>query len=105
MLLHRFLAPQNEGGSDVRVILSLLDDASWFGPISFPDTVILTAVVSRTKDRCGVAVMSAAALGTSKAAHSDVAPKKKKGPGALATAYLVIYNVVMTAGYVACYKC
>lgn len=46
--------------------------------------------------------MSAAALGTSKAAHSDVAARKKKGPGALATAYLVIYNVVMTAGYVAC---
>uniref|UniRef100_A0A4W6DTH5 very-long-chain (3R)-3-hydroxyacyl-CoA dehydratase n=1 Tax=Lates calcarifer TaxID=8187 RepID=A0A4W6DTH5_LATCA len=43
--------------------------------------------------------MSAAAPGTSKAAHSDVAPKKKKGPGALATAYLVIYNVVMTAGW------
>lgn len=42
--------------------------------------------------------MSAAAPGTSKAAHSDVAAKKKKGPGALATAYLVIYNVVMTAG-------
>lgn len=41
--------------------------------------------------------MSAAATGTSKAAHSDVAAKKK-GPGALATAYLVIYNVVMTAG-------
>uniref|UniRef100_A0A8C4E393 Very-long-chain (3R)-3-hydroxyacyl-CoA dehydratase n=1 Tax=Dicentrarchus labrax TaxID=13489 RepID=A0A8C4E393_DICLA len=34
-----------------------------------------------------------------KAAHSDVAPKRKKGPGALATAYLVIYNVVMTAGW------
>lgn len=45
--------------------------------------------------------MSAAAQGTSKAAHGDVASKKKKGPGALATAYLVIYNVVMTAGYVA----
>uniref|UniRef100_A0A3B3UIJ9 Very-long-chain (3R)-3-hydroxyacyl-CoA dehydratase n=1 Tax=Poecilia latipinna TaxID=48699 RepID=A0A3B3UIJ9_9TELE len=43
--------------------------------------------------------MSAAAQGTSKAAHGDVAPKKKKGPGALATAYLVIYNVVMTAGW------
>lgn len=42
--------------------------------------------------------MSAAATGTSKAAQSDVAAKKKKGPGALATAYLVIYNVVMTAG-------
>uniref|UniRef100_A0A672YYD5 Very-long-chain (3R)-3-hydroxyacyl-CoA dehydratase n=1 Tax=Sphaeramia orbicularis TaxID=375764 RepID=A0A672YYD5_9TELE len=40
-----------------------------------------------------------AAPGTSKAAHGDVAPKKKKGPGALATAYLVIYNVVMTAGW------
>uniref|UniRef100_A0A671X329 Very-long-chain (3R)-3-hydroxyacyl-CoA dehydratase n=1 Tax=Sparus aurata TaxID=8175 RepID=A0A671X329_SPAAU len=35
----------------------------------------------------------------SKAAHGDVAAKKKKGPGALATAYLVIYNVVMTAGW------
>uniref|UniRef100_A0A674PJG7 Very-long-chain (3R)-3-hydroxyacyl-CoA dehydratase n=1 Tax=Takifugu rubripes TaxID=31033 RepID=A0A674PJG7_TAKRU len=34
-----------------------------------------------------------------KAAQSDVAAKKKKGPGALATAYLVIYNVVMTAGW------
>lgn len=45
--------------------------------------------------------MSAPAMGTSKTAHSDVAPKKKRGPGALATAYLVIYNVVMTAGYVA----
>lgn len=45
--------------------------------------------------------MSAAAPGTSKVAHSDVAAKKKKGPGALATAYLVIYNVVMTAGWVA----
>lgn len=45
-----------------------------------------------------VVVMSAAAPGTSKVAHSDVAAKKKKGPGALATAYLVIYNVVMTAG-------
>uniref|UniRef100_A0A8D3C5M9 Very-long-chain (3R)-3-hydroxyacyl-CoA dehydratase n=1 Tax=Scophthalmus maximus TaxID=52904 RepID=A0A8D3C5M9_SCOMX len=43
--------------------------------------------------------MSAAAAGTSKAAHGDVAPKKRRGPGALATAYLVIYNVVMTAGW------
>ncbi|XP_068602394.1 very-long-chain (3R)-3-hydroxyacyl-CoA dehydratase 2 isoform X1 [Brachionichthys hirsutus] len=44
--------------------------------------------------------MPAAAAGTSKAAHGDVAAKKKqKGPGALATAYLVIYNVVMTAGW------
>ncbi|KAL3055908.1 hypothetical protein OYC64_018583 [Pagothenia borchgrevinki] len=43
--------------------------------------------------------MSAAAPGTSKPAHGDVAGKKKKGPGALATAYLVIYNVVMTAGW------
>uniref|UniRef100_H3C5L9 Very-long-chain (3R)-3-hydroxyacyl-CoA dehydratase n=1 Tax=Tetraodon nigroviridis TaxID=99883 RepID=H3C5L9_TETNG len=37
--------------------------------------------------------------GTSKAGHGDVAARKKKGPGALATAYLVIYNVVMTAGH------
>ncbi|XP_054644121.1 very-long-chain (3R)-3-hydroxyacyl-CoA dehydratase 2 isoform X2 [Dunckerocampus dactyliophorus] len=43
--------------------------------------------------------MSAAVSGTNKAVHSDGAPKKKKGPGALATAYLVIYNVVMTAGW------
>lgn len=49
--------------------------------------------------------MSAAAPGTSKVAHGDAGPKKKKGPGALATAYLVIYNVVMTAGYVACLSC
>ncbi|NXV86754.1 HACD2 dehydratase, partial [Calonectris borealis] len=26
-------------------------------------------------------------------------PRRRKGPGALATAYLVIYNVVMTAGW------
>lgn len=48
-----------------------------------------------------VAVMTAATAGSSKGAHNDGAPqRKKKGPGALATAYLVIYNVVMTAGYV-----
>uniref|UniRef100_A0A8C6NNK5 Very-long-chain (3R)-3-hydroxyacyl-CoA dehydratase n=1 Tax=Nothobranchius furzeri TaxID=105023 RepID=A0A8C6NNK5_NOTFU len=43
--------------------------------------------------------MSAAVPGTSKAAHGDAGSKKKKGPSALATAYLVIYNVVMTAGW------
>ncbi|XP_057708525.1 very-long-chain (3R)-3-hydroxyacyl-CoA dehydratase 2 [Corythoichthys intestinalis] len=43
--------------------------------------------------------MSAAASVDNKAAHSNGAPAKKKGPGALATAYLVIYNVVMTAGW------
>ncbi|KAF4108860.1 very-long-chain (3R)-3-hydroxyacyl-CoA dehydratase 2 [Onychostoma macrolepis] len=43
--------------------------------------------------------MSAPAMGTSKTAHSDSSNKKKKGPGTLATAYLVIYNVVMTAGW------
>lgn len=69
----------------------------------FPDSVNLTAAVVHDQRPLRVAVMSAAAPGTSKAAHSDVAPKKKKGPGALATAYLVIYNVVMTAGYVACF--
>lgn len=42
--------------------------------------------------------MSAPAMGTSKTAH-DSSNKKKRGPGALAVAYLVIYNVVMTAGY------
>lgn len=51
-----------------------------------------------------VAVMSAAAPGSSKAAHGDASAKKKKGPGALATAYLVIYNVVMTAGWAACFR-
>uniref|UniRef100_A0AAY4C1A3 Very-long-chain (3R)-3-hydroxyacyl-CoA dehydratase n=1 Tax=Denticeps clupeoides TaxID=299321 RepID=A0AAY4C1A3_9TELE len=43
--------------------------------------------------------MSAPAMGTAKAAHSEASHKKKKGPGALATAYLVIYNVIMTAGW------
>ncbi|RXN31366.1 very-long-chain (3R)-3-hydroxyacyl- dehydratase 2 [Labeo rohita] len=38
-------------------------------------------------------------MGTSKTAHSDSSNKKKRGPGTLATAYLVIYNVVMTAGW------
>lgn len=63
----------------------------------------LTAAVVQERRPLIVAVMSAAASGTSKAAHGDVAAKRKKGPGALATAYLVIYNVVMTAGYVACF--
>lgn len=43
--------------------------------------------------------MAALATGTSRTAHNDVGPRRKKGPGALATAYLVIYNVVMTAGW------
>ncbi|RXM32863.1 Vacuolar protein sorting-associated protein 16-like [Acipenser ruthenus] len=43
--------------------------------------------------------MAAPAKGTSRTAQNDVASIKKKGPGALATAYLVIYNVVMTAGW------
>ncbi|KAG7253163.1 hypothetical protein CRUP_028130 [Coryphaenoides rupestris] len=44
--------------------------------------------------------MSAPAPGSSKPTQADAAaPKKKRGPGALATAYLVIYNVVMTAGW------
>uniref|UniRef100_A0A8C1H623 Very-long-chain (3R)-3-hydroxyacyl-CoA dehydratase n=1 Tax=Cyprinus carpio carpio TaxID=630221 RepID=A0A8C1H623_CYPCA len=43
--------------------------------------------------------MSAPAMGTSKTAHTDSSHKKKKGPGTLAIAYLVIYNVVMTAGW------
>ncbi|KAA0715571.1 Very-long-chain (3R)-3-hydroxyacyl-CoA dehydratase 2 [Triplophysa tibetana] len=42
--------------------------------------------------------MSAPAMGTSKTAH-DSSNKKKRGPGTLAIAYLVIYNVVMTAGW------
>ncbi|XDV30184.1 hypothetical protein PO909_033154 [Leuciscus waleckii] len=43
--------------------------------------------------------MSAPAMGTSKTAHSDSSNKRKKGPSTLAIAYLVIYNVVMTAGW------
>uniref|UniRef100_A0A3B4DBB9 Very-long-chain (3R)-3-hydroxyacyl-CoA dehydratase n=1 Tax=Pygocentrus nattereri TaxID=42514 RepID=A0A3B4DBB9_PYGNA len=43
--------------------------------------------------------MSAPAMGTTKTAPNDGSHKKKKGPGTLATAYLVIYNVVMTAGW------
>ncbi|MBN3325459.1 HACD2 dehydratase, partial [Atractosteus spatula] len=34
-----------------------------------------------------------------KAAPVEAPSRRKKGPGALATAYLVIYNVVMTAGW------
>lgn len=58
----------------------------------------LSVVVVQDQRLSWVEEMSAPASGTSKAAHSDVAAKKKKGPGALATAYLVFYNVVMTAG-------
>ncbi|MBN3307426.1 very-long-chain (3R)-3-hydroxyacyl-CoA dehydratase 2 [Amia ocellicauda] len=43
--------------------------------------------------------MAAPAPGAGKATHNDASHKRKKGPGALATAYLVIYNVVMTAGW------
>ncbi|KAJ8407131.1 hypothetical protein AAFF_G00288070 [Aldrovandia affinis] len=43
--------------------------------------------------------MAAPAMGTSRTAQNDVSQRRKKGPGALATAYLVIYNVVMTAGW------
>lgn len=93
---------RSEGGSAVEIMLSLRHDTSGSGPCSFPDSVNLTAAVVQDQRPFRVGVMSAAAPGTSKAAHGDVAAKKKKGPGALATAYLVIYNVVMTAGYVAC---
>lgn len=96
-------ASESEGGSAEGLTISLLDDTSGSGPCSFPDSVNLTAAVVQDQRPLRVAVMSAAAPGTSKAAHGDVAAKKKKGPGALATAYLVIYNVVMTAGYVACF--
>lgn len=69
------------------------------GPLSFPVSGNLTATVIQDDQRVPrLAVMSAATTGSSKAAHGDAAAKKKKGPGALATAYLVIYNVVMTAG-------
>lgn len=69
------------------------------GPFSFPVSGYLTATVIQDDHRVPrLAVMSAASTGSSKAAHSDGTAKKKKGPGALATAYLVIYNVVMTAG-------
>lgn len=44
--------------------------------------------------------MAAAGSGGSRAdnGYGGQQPRRKKGPGALATAYLVIYNVVMTAG-------
>lgn len=70
---------------------------------TLPNSENLTAAAVEDQRPLTVAVMSAAATGTSKAAHGDAGLKKKKGPGALATAYLVIYNVVMTAGYVACF--
>ncbi|CAM4533794.1 unnamed protein product [Lepidochelys kempii] len=45
-----------------------------------------------------------AASGSSGAGRADNGygsqqPRRRKGPGALATTYLVIYNVVMTAGW------
>lgn len=45
--------------------------------------------------------MAAAGSGGSRAdnGYGGQQPRRKKGPGALATAYLVIYNVVMTAGW------
>lgn len=44
--------------------------------------------------------MAASGSGGSRAdnGYSSQQPRRRKGPGALATAYLVIYNVVMTAG-------
>ncbi|POI36232.1 hypothetical protein CIB84_000014, partial [Bambusicola thoracicus] len=45
--------------------------------------------------------MAAAGSGGSRAdnGYGGQQPRRRKGPGALATAYLVIYNVVMTAGW------
>ncbi|KPP66821.1 PHS1 protein-like [Scleropages formosus] len=43
--------------------------------------------------------MAAHAATGAKTATNDVSHKRRKGPGALATVYLVIYNVVMTAGW------
>ncbi|NXC19205.1 HACD2 dehydratase, partial [Corythaeola cristata] len=45
--------------------------------------------------------MAASGSGSSRAdnGYSSQPPRRRKGPGALATAYLVIYNVVMTAGF------
>ncbi|XP_048834145.1 very-long-chain (3R)-3-hydroxyacyl-CoA dehydratase 2 [Brienomyrus brachyistius] len=43
--------------------------------------------------------MAAHSLGSGKTAHNDVSQRRRKGPGALATVYLVIYNVIMTAGW------
>ncbi|XP_074766383.1 very-long-chain (3R)-3-hydroxyacyl-CoA dehydratase 2 isoform X1 [Athene noctua] len=44
--------------------------------------------------------MAASGSGSSRAdnGYGSQQPRRRKGPGALATAYLVIYNVVMTAG-------
>ncbi|KAG7240337.1 hypothetical protein INR49_026908 [Caranx melampygus] len=60
----------------------------------------MTAAVVRDQRPLRVAVMSAAAPGTSKAAHSDVAPKKKKGPGALLRP---IWWLVIAVGLVRAY--
>ncbi|XP_074766384.1 very-long-chain (3R)-3-hydroxyacyl-CoA dehydratase 2 isoform X2 [Athene noctua] len=45
--------------------------------------------------------MAASGSGSSRAdnGYGSQQPRRRKGPGALATAYLVIYNVVMTAGW------
>lgn len=44
--------------------------------------------------------MAASGSGGSRAdnGYGSQQPRRRRGPGALATAYLVIYNVVMTAG-------
>lgn len=89
-------ASQNEDGSEVERTSRFSTTLPGVAHVPF-----LTAAVVQERRPLIVAVMSAAASGTSKAAHGDVAAKRKKGLGALATAYLVIYNVVMTAGYVA----
>ncbi|KAG5833665.1 very-long-chain (3R)-3-hydroxyacyl-CoA dehydratase 2-like [Anguilla rostrata] len=56
---------------------------------------------ARQRSVCESAVMSApTSMRASKAGHNDVGHRRKREPaGALATAYLVIYNVVMTAGW------
>ncbi|XP_029461166.1 very-long-chain (3R)-3-hydroxyacyl-CoA dehydratase 2 isoform X1 [Rhinatrema bivittatum] len=43
--------------------------------------------------------MSAATAGSSRSLNEHGGQRKKRGPGPFATAYLVIYNVVMTAGW------
>uniref|UniRef100_A0AAQ4RL31 Very-long-chain (3R)-3-hydroxyacyl-CoA dehydratase n=1 Tax=Gasterosteus aculeatus aculeatus TaxID=481459 RepID=A0AAQ4RL31_GASAC len=95
---------QSEGGSTQEFLLSLREHTSGFA--SSPAACLLPVCGepdSRRrpgfKERSRLSVMSAAAAGTSRTTHGDVAARKKKGPGALATAYLVIYNVVMTAGW------
>ncbi|XP_064307284.1 very-long-chain (3R)-3-hydroxyacyl-CoA dehydratase 2 [Phalacrocorax carbo] len=53
----------------------------------------------RPRDRRKMAAPGSGGGSRADNGYSSQQPRRRKGPGALATAYLVIYNVVMTAGW------